>query len=430
MTRLSRIPQASVAIIILIVASLLSRVNVDIGGLTARPEHILGPAIFAVVVGLRFAVFRRPLWLNRYVVLTLGWLALNFASSILRAPSPAESLVHCVRLSILVIIFLTVAHLPTSKGERWVQLFRIWVILGLVELAYGIVTWLVAISTNRFLFGVQVEPELSAFSIAGTLLERNLYGSLAATLLIALLYILWRQYRLRRQIIFRLDFLLLAIMLSLFALFISFTRAGWIAAGIGGGIAFILAGQYFIERVNRAAALLMFAVPAGAIALFLLILLLPDSNLAIRLSSFTDLDNDFTWSTRLQDASNAITDWQASPIIGNGTGSFAQIHGIRAGTEAWISNMILHTMVDVGTIGLLFQLALIYYLFRDTIHATRRAQSESFRVTLASLALGLIVILVSYQITSGVWLALFWVHIGLMVNGIFSERLGAGNANG
>jgi hypothetical protein len=33
--------------------------------------------------------------------------------------------------------------------------------------------------------------------------------------------------------------------------------------------------------------------------------------------------------------------------------------------------------------------------------------------------LGLLVMLIAYQLTDGTWLALFWIHLGLMVNGVY-----------
>ena len=144
------------------------------------------------------------------------------------------------------------------------------------------------------------------------------------------------------------------------------------------------------------------------------------ADVSSRLSTFKSLESDFTVNTRLQDARWAIDDWRVSPWIGRGSGSFAQIHGIRVGTEAWISNLVLHTLVDTGLVGLTIQMSLFLLIaVRAWRLATRTAQ-PTLEVGLKGLVLGLVVMLIAYQVTDGSWMALFWIHLGLIVNGIYS----------
>jgi hypothetical protein len=36
--------------------------------------------------------------------------------------------------------------------------------------------------------------------------------------------------------------------------------------------------------------------------------------------------------------------------------------------------------------------------------------------------LGFLVMVIAYQITDGTWLAVFWIHMALMVNGVYCVR--------
>jgi hypothetical protein len=138
-----------------------------------------------------------------------------------------------------------------------------------------------------------------------------------------------------------------------------------------------------------------------------------------RLSTLGSLESDFTTNTRLQDARWAVNDWLASPVLGRGTGSFGQIHGMRVGTEAWISNVILHTLVDTGLVGLAIQMSLFVLVARRAWRAALVAGSPVLEIGLKGLTLGFLVLAIAYQVTDGTWMAIFWVHLGLMVSGIY-----------
>jgi len=189
-----------------------------------------------------------------------------------------------------------------------------------------------------------------------------------------------------------------------------------------GPLAVINAVHRFPDRFQRLLLLQIIAVPVALTIFLVLLALSPDVDLVARLQSFGRLAADPTWSIRLIDARNAYQDWLARPLLGHGTGSFAQLHGIRAGTIAWISNLVLHTLVDTGVVGLIIQLALVFLIFRDAWRAGRRSRAPELQIGLPALAVGLLAMLIAYQTTDGTWLALFWVHLGLMANGIFAYR--------
>jgi O-antigen ligase len=89
------------------------------------------------------------------------------------------------------------------------------------------------------------------------------------------------------------------------------------------------------------------------------------------------------------------------------------------GSEAWVSNLILHTLVDTGLLGLVIQVSLFVLVAGRTWHAARVTSDPRLEVGLKAMTLGFLVMLIAYQITDGTWLAVFWIHLGLMVNGIY-----------
>ena len=408
-------------------ASLLNRVVIPLGSLNMRPEHFLAPAVFGWFVLYRLMLHRKPLAIHPYTLLALAWVGTNLLSSLLFAPSPLESLKHVVRMALLACIFMTLACYPPFRPSRWAFSLKLWLSLCQLALLYGILGWLLVLVTGRPVFGVYWPENFPYLSVEGTLSERNLYGIVAGTTLVILLTIFFRQWWLRRAALLSWRYLAVGIVLSINALVISLTRSAWVAIGLGALLAFLTVGRRFSGRFQRFLLLLLLALPLALTLFLFLLALFPETNLVERLQSFGRLAADPTWQIRLSDARNAFRDWLSSPLFGHGTGSFAQLHGIRAGTVAWISNLILHTLVDTGLVGLAVQLALIFLLYRDAWRAAHSSPSPELQIGLPALALGLLTLFITFQLTDGTWLALFWIHLGLMANGVFTARQAAQN---
>jgi len=441
MNCLSRTARVFVLILLAIVvaAALLSGFILPMAGRRVRPEHIAGPIVFATFIFWQFARRTSPIRIDAFAWLAAAWVAVNALSSWLYAPDASESLVHVIRIGFLAMTFVTVANLPPIEAGAWPGRARLWLVLGFVAVAYGLVTALLARFGGPWLPGVYEEPGLGAAAIKGTLLERNLLGIFAATFLSIAMYWLTAQRGTSHHVAPRGILSALAVVSAVLLVF-TLTRSAWLAVIAAGPVVYLLFDRRSLTKADRPLVVTTFATPVVLVLTFLLVGLLTSiqpnqpagpasqaksaDDVSGRLSTIGQLPSDFTLKTRLQDARWAIDDWRSSPWLGRGTGSFAQIHGIRAGTEAWVSNLVLHTLLDTGVVGLVIQLSLILLVVARAWRVAARAATPDLAIGLRGLVLGFFVMLIAYQATDGSWLALFWIHLGLLVNGIYCATAG------
>lgn len=424
-------------------AALLNGFALPVAGRNMRPEHAAAPVAFLALAVWQLARRTLVIRVDAVSILTVAWVAVNGVSSWLYAPQPSESLVHVVRMALLGVTLLTVANLPFRDSDDWAAAIRLWVGLGVLAIAYGCFAWLLAHYGAGGLPGVGREPFLSELSVRGTQLERNLYGILAATLLGVLVYALVTLPSRQGPWLASRGVLAAGCLIAAAALVLSLTRSAWLAVLGAGPLAYVLFDRRRLSHADRGLVRLTAIVPlllgilvgvwqilpapaadpspksqgASPSAKPQALPTAPASALSDRVSTFGRLQSDFTLNTRVQDARWAVDDWLASPWLGNGTGSFAQLHGTRKGTEAWISNLVLHTLVDTGVIGLAIQASLVGLVGWRAWRAGTRAREASLSTGLRALTVGLLIMLIAYQITDGTWMALFWIHLGLMVNG-------------
>jgi hypothetical protein len=468
---------------LLVSAALANGVSVPFGRLNVRPEHITGPILFVMFVALQRLKGEPALRLDGFAVLALGWVLVNAISSWLYAPQWTESRVHVVRMSFLAATFLTVANLP-RQPYSWTNRVTLWLGLRIASVAWGVFEWFAARFMGIWLRGVGIEDAIAGISVFGLQIERNLYGIHAATLLAVAFYLLMAR-RTDSQLGWASSSrLAAACALSGFALVLSLTRSAWLAVVVAAPLTYLIFDRRPLSRGDRPLLHSVVGLPLVLVALGGLLWMLPSPSAATLATGavsgtavdkakatrvyrpgeplspvvrrpadgtlISDTENevvpgiwdrmrslrqaDFTTLTRVQDAKWAVDDWLASPILGRGTGSFGQIHGIRKGTQAWLSNLVLHTMVDTGLVGLAIQISLLVLVAVRAWAAARRTTDLSLATGLRAMTLGLVVVVIAYQLTDGTWMALFWIHLGLMVNGVYcvreEQRRMMANANG
>lgn len=451
------LPVAALIIGVLVLAALASGYIVPLAGRRARPEHIVGPIVFVLFLLYQRARRERPVRVDVFAILAGGWVAVNGVSSWLYAREPLESLVHVVRMAILMAIFLTIANLPLRRAAEWLGAMQWWLTLGLAGLMYGLLSWLLAQYADVWLPGAFINPTLAGISIQGMQMERNLFGISAGVLLLVVVYVLLAQRGTQNAIIAPPAFFACSVALAGIVTTLSLTRSAWLAVVAASPLAYVI----FDRRAPRAAdrPLLHCAVGlpvlmAGLIAVMQVLPAPPvadessagrnrpvvnlatgdamrsvgdtrqdvygaSSAVSERLSTFANLRSDVTTSTRIQDAKWAVAIWMESPLLGHGTGAFGQIYGVRVGTEAWISNLLLHTMVDTGLVGLAIQITLFALVALRSWRLAQLTPDAGLAIGLRAMTLALVGMLIAYQLTDGTWLAVFWIHLGLMVNGIY-----------
>ena len=452
------LPLAALIIGVLMLAALANGYIVPLAGRRARPEHIAGPIVFVLFVIYQLVRRERPVRIDGFAMLAAGWVAVNGVSSWLYAPQPLESLVHVVRMAILMAIFVTVANLPLRRATEWLGAMLWWLALGVTGLGYGLLSWLLAQYADVWLPGAFINPTLAGISIQGMQMERNLFGILAGTMLLVVVYAFVAQRRIQKAVIAPTAWLAGSVALAGIVTTLSLTRSAWLAVVAASPLAYVVFDRRRLRLADRPLLHCAVGLPVLMASLLALMQLLPappaadDSspagrkrpvvNLATgdatrslgqtgndvlgasravneRLSTFADLGSDMTTSTRIQDAKWALASWMESPLLGHGTGAFGQIHGIRVGTEAWISNLILHTMVDTGLVGLAIQISLFALVAWRSWRLAQLTLDAGLAIGLKALTLALVGMLLAYQLTDGTWLAVFWIHLGLMVNGIY-----------
>jgi O-antigen ligase len=420
---------------LLVAASLLNGVAWKFAGRNVRPEHLAAVLAFAAFVVTQFLRRESVIRADVFSVLAVAWVGVNALSSWLYAPQPSTSAVHVFRLGLLALVLLMVANLPFRRAGHWLRGFQIWFSLGLLAVGYGLFVWILASYGDIWLTGAFQDPMIYGPSIKGTQLERNFYGILAGTLLCVACYSVLAERR--EHVVAPTGFLVAACVLAATCVIISLTRSAWLAVVTAGPLGYVLFDRRRLGRADRPLLQTVVALPVlvgtlfGAVQLLpaqarlaqpLPTAALPSAVVGERLSTFSDLGSDRTVNTRIQDAVWALRDWQASPVLGRGTGSFLQIHGVREGTEAWISNLVLHTMVDTGIVGLAIQMSLFALVAWRTWLAASATAERPLEIGLKAMTLGFLVMVIAYQFTDGTWLAAFWVHLGLMVNGIYCVR--------
>jgi hypothetical protein len=401
---------------VLMVSSLLNRYEISVGSYTVRPEHIIGVMVFLLLVLFRLLKRRKIAGIDWPMLLVISWVLVNGIASQLNAPNPHESYKQVFRMAILAMIYLTVANGFSHTRPEWLAGLKLWLKLGLLEALYGVVVWIAA-SVGNLHIGVRTTPRLSFLSLYGTLLERDIFGSFTASIFVMLLFILLKQKRLKRRILFKNTVLLLGLLISGTALLLSYVRAAWIATFLVSTLAYLRIDNRFRAHLARLLAVGVVIILA-VVPITLLIAASPaDWSFVNRLRTFSNLGQDPTWQPRLEENLLAIKDWSKHPFIGNGTGSFAQIHGLVRGQPAWIGNLFLHTMVDTGLFGLLIQVLLFGRILHEAMGLSKGTPSLEVATGLSALFWGMLVLLVAYQATDATWFAAFWIHLGLMKSG-------------
>lgn len=451
------LPVVALIIGVLVLAALTNGYIVPLAGRRARPEHIVGPIVFVLFLLYQLARRERPVRVDVFAILAGGWVAVNGVSSWLYAPQPLESLVHVVRMAILVAIFLTIANLPLRRAAEWLGAVQWWLTLGLAGLMYGLLSWLLAQYADVWLPGAFINPTLAGISIQGMQMERNLFGICAGVLLLVVVYVFLAQRGTQNATIAPPPFLACSIALAGIVTTLSLTRSAWLAVVAASPLAYVVFDRRRPRSADRPLLHCVVGLPVLMAGLIAVMQVLPappvadessagrnrpvvnlatgdamrsvgdtrqdvhgaSSALNERLSTFANLRSDMTTSTRIQDAKWAVAIWMESPLLGHGTGAFGQIYGVRVGTEAWISNLILHTMADTGLVGLAIQISLFALVAWRSWRLAQLTPHAGLAIGLKALTLALVGMLIAYQLTDGTWLAVFWIHLGLMVSGIY-----------
>lgn len=441
---------AHILVGLVMVASLFNQYELQLFGLTPRIEHAIVLIVFPLyIIHLVFVERRKPR-LDLPLILLGAWIFSNFLSSALMSKDPLDSFQHVIRFILLGCVYLMVANAFTTT-DSWIKALKFWVAIITIQALYGI---FVTISAYHFgtQFGVMSDDLITYPRPGGTIIEPNVFASLITSCYLILTSIWFWQGEGSKEKLIKNGRIYAALLVLGLANILALTRSTWLALIIGLIVIYIWFG---IRRPSLVFRNVILNGGLLVIALILsLIIAMPRSDIENqsisdvnqapvsesstevenesspgsstvqdRIGSLGQLDTDATVRQRFEELELAFQDWQRSPVIGNGTGSFGQIHGIRYNVKAWLSNIFARALVDTGVVGfILLSLFLGTTLLRAFALARRNIHSPIGAGSIALLS-AMIALLIAYQATDASWLALFWIHLGLMAGPICSHGL-------
>ena len=390
------------AIVLLLAASAVPRLSVEIAGLKAHPEHIIS-GLMICAAPLLWKKRKQPVAWMLPDYLLMGYVALNFFSSIFASAAPAQTLKWAVQ-QVLAILPYFWLRLLISDRERLRWSFRALLLAGVACSAYAMLCFY----SNVFFgsaFGVEVAQYGDISATYGLQYEANILGAHSGALAVMMLA-MYLQERSRK-------FLIGYALFGLAAMAASLSRAALGATLIG----LLLVGFFGLRRhlLNRR---VVVSVATASLFAALLVMPLLWQHYAERFSTIevANPTADPNTLTRTVQTLFALDEVAKHPVFGGGTASFQlafdwkQVGSDFEEQEGWIGNTELRVLHDTGAAGLIVFSCFVLSLAR---RGWRRIRAEKNPELVALLA-SAFVYLISFQATEGTLLAFTWVHLGLI----------------
>jgi len=393
------------AIVLLIVAAATPRLFVDIGGLKARPEHLVGGLM---ICALPF-IWRKSgqtvqwIWPDYWLMAYIG---LFYFSSIFMSSAPGQTIKWATQQLLAILPYFFLRLFITDRARfRWA--FRALLVVGVVTCGYAIACFYSYIFLGTSV-GVEVEQYVTIAATYGLQFEANILGGYSGALAVMLLVMyLWEGGR---------KYLIGCTFFGLIAMAASLSRAPLAATFLG----FVVVA-FFAYRRGRLTARATLNVAAASLAALMLVGPLVLQHYTERFSTveIADPTADPNTLTRAVQTFSALEEVASHPIFGGGIASFQLAFNwqqLGAGWEdqGWIGNTELRVLHDTGATGLI---AFGTFVGGLVVLGWKAFRRESSPELIALLAAG-VVYAVTFQATEGTLLAFPWVHLGLIGCGI------------
>ena len=390
---------AMASIITLVVAAAMPRLYVEIGGLKARPEHMVAGLL---LVALLFALKKRqePV---RWIVadyFLLAYIVMNLVSSLFFSVAPMQTIKWAMQ-QVLVILPYFFLRLLIVGADAFRRAFQMVLLVGALEAAYALICFYSHLLLGTS-FGMTVDQYDAAPGTYGTQFEANILGAYCGANAIMMLAMYLKQ-PCRKY--------LLGFAVTAAAMAISLSRAVLMATAF----VFVVLLVYGLwTRLMTRRALTSIAATVLGVALFLAPVLVPIYIDRFNTLEVADITTDDTARARLLPIAISWDDVLLHPIAGNGTSSFQLMFDysvVDPSVEAgWIGNTEMRVLHDTGALGLgSFLLFLLALFFGGRKILKRKSNPELTALLFAGLIYG-----ISYQATEGTLLAFTWVHLGLI----------------
>lgn len=425
--------------------AILNGLAIPIGDSSIRADQLaacilLAPLAASLLIGARKLKTDSTAWCLAAI------LALNVIASALNSPARSYSLLQCVNLATVWVIYLHLINFLDSRPETEAFLARC-IQAAMIASVLGITAYVLAIAGfsvgGAEVSAASVEHLTQAYGAYGTMVEPNLFGSFTAAYLvlaIALLTLTPKQASSSSPspitISSRLNITTHKLLtwlaaLSAAGLVLSFTRAAWLGA-VAGVILFAVVASRTLKLQLRLPRLL---VPLSVgFAVVLLIALGAGGGGSLLRFKLLNLFNFSSQTAVLRLATYGLAAAQvvAHPFIGWGTFTFAPIVAEGADFQRfegwrnlWIGNYLLLALHDTGAIGLLAWLGLLWTILVGGVRAAFASRASDPLVAARTVALTAAVatLLIPYLATTGFSLGFTWILIGLL--GAYRHQAGA-----
>src|ERR1051326_7271196 len=400
---LGKSPQ--VAITALLVASAVPRIFIDIGGLKARPEHIISGLMICTIPFVWKKREQPVRWILPDYFL-LAYVFLNFFSSAFASVAPSQTTKWAAQQVLAILPYFWLRVLITDRASfRWAFRTLLWV--GAATCIYAIVAFYSYIFFKTA-FGVEVEQYgMEGGSVAATYglqFEANILGAYGAALF-AMMLVMYLHVRRRA-------YLIGGIFCGMITVAVSVSRAA-----VGAAFLALMVTGFVAWRRKLLDRKVVFHVAAVSLSALLLVGPFVLSHYTERFSTvdISDPTADPNTVTRAVQTISAVDEVTKHPVFGGGTASFQlafnwESFGTEWQDQGWISNTELRVLRDTGVSGLLVFLAFLVVLVRRSFKVLKR----EFSVELLALLLSGVVYSITFQATEGILLAFPWVQLGLI----------------
>lgn len=387
------------AVVAIIVVAALPRFAITIGGLNARPEHIVSVLLLIAL----------PFWLRRSQTAVqwmvadyalIAFMALNVFSSSFTSLQPSQTLKWALQQMLAILPYFFFRLLLTDR-YAFRRAVRVALAVGAIEAAYAIVAFFSS-QLFRTEFGVGLDQYGDIPGTYGTQYEANILAAYCGACSVAMLtmYLTGRSFK-----------YLVGFGVTLLGMAIALSRAA--LAGTALALALVFIRGIRLGQVNR-------QVVARVAVTVLCVGLLSAPTLigfyAERFSSIdvSDITVDDSARGRIVTTVVSLDDVISHPLVGNGTASFQLMFDysqLDPNVEhGWIGNTAWRVLHDTGLIGFVL---FAFFLGALLVRARKTLKQEPYP-ELSALLLATIVYCVSFQTTEGTLLSFSWVHIGLI----------------
>jgi len=403
--------------------AILNGLAVPVGASSIRVDQLaacllLAPLAASVLIGARRLRADSTAWM------LVAVLAINVIASAVNSPAPSYSLLQCVNLATVWVIYFVIINFLDTR-EQAERFLRRCVQAAIIASAIGIGAYVLAIAGfdagGAEVSKASIEHLTKAYGAYGAMVEPNIFGSFTAAHLVLAIALLTLVARTPSPAIPARMLTWLAA-LSAIGLLLSFTRAAWLGAAAGAVLYLLLGGRALGFRVRLPRLLIQLTLGSLVVVIVALAAGSGGTQLRLKLLNLVNLESP-TAALRLASYAVALQQVLGHPIMGSGTYSFAAL--VAGGADfqhfdgwrnLWIGDYLLLALHDTGIIGLIAWLGLLWTSLAGGVRAARATrETDPFLAGRAiALTAAVATLLIPYLATTGFSLGFTWVLIGLL----------------